>query len=88
MGCHYTPSDSPKDLAAKFAGTAFAGNWKSMRQATIEDTLISPDTGIDGARLRSIATASVSVPAGITPHPRIQRAHIEDRKSQIASESL
>jgi 2-oxoglutarate dehydrogenase complex dehydrogenase (E1) component-like enzyme len=73
-------------LSKLFDNTAFAGKWSSFRQPTsIEETLTSPETGLPVDRLRAVAKTSVTVPSDIKVHPRIERAHIEDRAAQIDS---
>lgn len=73
-------------LSKLFDNTAFAGNWSGIRQAaSIEETLSSPVTGLPEDRLRTIAKTSVTVPSEVKAHPRIERAHIEDRVAQIES---
>jgi len=71
-----------------FDNTAFAGNWASQRQPTVEDTLVSPPTGLPVDELVAIGKASVAVPESIKVHQRILRSHIEDRAAQIQKGSV
>lgn len=76
------PNATPAQL---FDNTAFAGKWSTMRQATRDDTLNSPLTGVDTEVLKAVGKASVTVPKSIKVHSRLERAHIEDRLAQLES---
>lgn len=60
---------------------AFEGKWKGMVPTKIAD--ISPLTGVDTAHLKTIGMASVAMPKGLTPHPRISKYHIDNRVAKI-----
>lgn len=73
---------------ALYDGTAFAGSWSSMQQATPADMARNDPTGIPVADLLRIGKTSVSVPPEYKVHQRLARSHIDSRLEQLEKGSV
>jgi probable 2-oxoglutarate dehydrogenase E1 component DHKTD1 len=77
-------------LEAELAATAawkpsaadhFQGRWRGVGQS--KDMHVSPATGVEAAALREAGMASVTYPANMSVHPRLQRLHAEVRLQRL-----
>jgi probable 2-oxoglutarate dehydrogenase E1 component DHKTD1 len=59
---------------------AFKGKWSKMIPTT--KAVLKLDTGVQEERLQTVGLASVEL-HGVTPHPRIQKYHIDNRVAKL-----
>lgn len=72
------PNYSPAD-------TNFLGKWSSMKIAPNSNNVY--ETGVALNTLVEVGVKSVSYPAGLNVHPRLQKSHVEARLKRIESQT-
>ncbi|KAI9478279.1 MAG: oxoglutarate dehydrogenase, E1 component [Benjaminiella poitrasii] len=76
------PQHDPANVLGRFH---LDGNWKEMRHVrAASETETAPDTGYDLDLLTDIGRLSVTPPADIKVHPRLQKYHIDQRLKKLS----